>query len=48
MRLDSQPHRWQQPRRFVAVRRPLPADPADADRLTLLRDARDGYHRVQS
>ena len=39
-----QPHRWQQPRRFVVVRRPIPADPADAEQLTLFQDAKYVYH----
>jgi len=39
-----QPHRWHQPHRFVVVRRPLPADPADAEQLTLFQDAKYVYH----
>ena len=39
-----QPHRWQQPHRFVVVRRPIPADPANAEQLTLFQDATYVYH----
>ena len=39
-----QPHRWQQPRRFVVVRRPIPADPADAEQFTLFQDAKYIHH----
>jgi hypothetical protein len=38
------PTRWQKPRRFVVVRRPLPADPVEAKQLVLFRDRRYAYH----
>jgi len=38
------PTRWNQPHRFVVVRRPLPADPVEAKQLTLFRDRRYAYH----
>jgi len=39
-----QPHCWQQPHRFVVVRRPIPADPAEAEQLTLFQDTKYIYH----
>lgn len=37
-------HRDPAARRFVVVRRPIPADPADADQLTLFQDRKYAYH----
>ena len=34
---------WKEPRRFVAIRRPLPEDPSEAAQLTLLKDRRYAY-----
>jgi len=38
------PTHWKKPRRFVVVRRPLPADPVEAKQLTLFHDRRYAYH----
>lgn len=39
-----QPRGWKTPHRFVAVRRPLPQDPAEARQLTLFKDRKYAYH----
>ena len=39
-----QPPKWTQPRRFVVVRRPIPADPMEAKQLTLFKDTQYVYH----
>lgn len=36
-------HGWPKPRRFVVIRRPIPADPQQAAQLTLFRDRRYTY-----
>ncbi len=38
------PHKWQQPHRFVVVRRPIPQDPVEAQQLTLFKDHKYAYH----
>lgn len=39
-----QPPKWTQSRRFVVVRRPIPADPVEAAQLTLFKDTQYVYH----
>ena len=38
------PHKWQEPHRFVVVRRPIPEDPVEAQQLTLFKDRKYAYH----
>lgn len=38
-----QPKTWSKPRRFIAIRRPLPVDPDQARQLTLFKDTRYSY-----
>jgi hypothetical protein len=37
------PKTWAKPRRFVAIRRPLPVDPLEAHQLTLFKDTKYSY-----
>jgi hypothetical protein len=39
-----QPLHWQQPHRYVAVRRPIPEDPHEAKQLQLFKDKKYAYH----
>jgi len=39
-----QPLRWEEPHRFVVVRRPIPHDPVEAKQLTLFKDRKYAYH----
>ena len=38
-----QPQRWSRAQRFIAIRRPLPVDPEEAQQLTLFKDAKYSY-----
>lgn len=38
-----QPQNWSRARRFIAIRRPLPVDPQEAQQLTLFKDAKYSY-----
>lgn len=38
-----QPQTWSQKHRFIAIRRPLPLDPQEAQQLTLFKDGRYSY-----
>jgi hypothetical protein len=40
---EHRPQKWRQVHRFVAIRRPLPADPDEASQLTLFQDDHYGY-----
>lgn len=39
-----QPLPWENPHRFVVVRRPIPQDPIEAQQLTLFKDRKYAYH----
>jgi hypothetical protein len=41
-----QPLRWEEPHRFVVVRRPIPHDPVEAKQLTLFKDRKYAYHML--
>ncbi len=41
-----QPLKWDAAHRFVVTRRPIPADPVEAQQLTLFKDKRYAYHVV--
>jgi len=43
-----QPYRWQEPHRFVVLRRPIPVDPDEARQLTLFQDRKYIYHVLVS
>lgn len=40
---EHRPQKWNQPHRFIAIRRPLPVDPEQAAQLTLFKDKRYSY-----
>ena len=40
------PQKWKKEHRFIAIRRPLPVDPDEADQLTLFKDTRYSYSVV--
>jgi len=40
------PQKWKKEHRFIAIRRPLPVDPEEADQLTLFKDTRYSYSVV--
>lgn len=40
---NHRPQKWSQEHRFIAIRRPLPVDPDQAQQLTLFKDAKYSY-----
>lgn len=45
---EYQPYRWEQPHRFVVVRRPVPTDPDEAQQLMLFEHQKYVYHVLVS
>jgi len=45
---EHRPQKWRQAHRFIAIRRPLPVDPAQASQLTLFKDRHYSYSFVVS